>query len=84
MSFSHDDKYLATSDLSGLVQVWACSMGTRVWNFDTSTEIEVSKNSCKNFGNLGHQFNVFDGRGVVLYKRGVVLDERDVVLNGIP
>ena len=41
--FSHDDKYLATSDLAGLVQVWQCSTGKCVWKFNASSgEIEVS------------------------------------------
>ncbi|XP_019862778.1 PREDICTED: angio-associated migratory cell protein-like isoform X1 [Amphimedon queenslandica] len=34
--FSHDDKYLATSDLAGLVQVWQCSNEKCVWRFDAS------------------------------------------------
>ena len=39
--FSHDGKYVATADMSGLVQVWLTSSGERVWSFETG-DIEVT------------------------------------------
>ena len=38
--FSHDAKYVATADMAGLVQVWACPAGTLVWSFEMG-ETEV-------------------------------------------
>ncbi len=38
--FSHDSKYVATADMAGLIQVWACSSGALVWSFEIG-DIEV-------------------------------------------
>ena len=40
VKFSHDDKYVASSDLGGVVKARLCSNGKCVWNFETSP-IEV-------------------------------------------
>jgi ribosome assembly protein SQT1 len=34
LSFSCDDKYLATSDMSGLIQVWSLANGKVIWSFE--------------------------------------------------
>ena len=39
--FSEDDKYLATADMSGIVQVWEVKTGTSVWTAETD-DITVS------------------------------------------
>ena len=41
VGFSYDGKYVATGDMSGLVQVWTAESGKRVWWFET-TDLEVS------------------------------------------
>ena len=41
--FSHDGKYVASADMSGLIQVWDPSTGQLVWTFETGADIEVIK-----------------------------------------
>lgn len=36
VGFSHDSKYVATADMSGVVKVWEVGTGEEVWSFETS------------------------------------------------
>ena len=40
MKFSHDSKYVATGDMSGLIKVWSLTTGVEIWSFETS-DLEV-------------------------------------------
>ena len=39
-AFSHDSKFVATGDMSGLILVWDVATKKQVWNFET-TDLEV-------------------------------------------
>ena len=39
--FSHDGKYVATADMSGLVQVWKVISGECIWTYECSADLEV-------------------------------------------
>ena len=39
-AFSHDSKFVATGDMSGLIIVWDVATKKQVWNFET-TDLEV-------------------------------------------
>lgn len=41
MKFSHDSKYVATGDMSGLIKVWSFATGVEIWSFETS-DLEVA------------------------------------------
>ncbi|XP_046859614.1 angio-associated migratory cell protein-like [Xenia sp. Carnegie-2017] len=36
VKFSHDSKYVATGDMSGLIKVWSFTTGVEIWSFETS------------------------------------------------
>ena len=40
--FSYDGKYVATGDMSGLVQVWKVASGECIWTYEC-TDLEVRK-----------------------------------------
>lgn len=42
VGFSHDSKYVATADMSGVVKVWEMGTGEEVWSFETS-DLEVCR-----------------------------------------
>ena len=41
VKFSHDSKYVATGDMSGLIKVWSFETGNEIWSFETS-DLEVT------------------------------------------
>ena len=43
-AFSHDSKFVATGDMSGLIIVWDIAAKKQVWNFET-TDLEVCNQS---------------------------------------
>ena len=40
--FSHDGRYIATGDMSGLVQVWKVVTGECIWTYEC-TDLEVGR-----------------------------------------
>ena len=40
--FNHDDSFLATADMSGIIQIWKMSDKSVVWNYDMG-DISVGK-----------------------------------------
>ena len=42
-AFSHDSKFVATGDMSGLIIVWDVATKKQVWSFET-TDLEVVTN----------------------------------------
>lgn len=47
--FSHDAKFVATGDMSGIIKVWDVETCQEVWSFETS-DLEVCQSfNCFNF-----------------------------------